>query len=61
MPFIVDPNSQALEWLKQTNPSAEIVLQQVWLCQNLHAMKTGPWILLETMRMFAYDMKPEAM
>ncbi|CAJ1446190.1 unnamed protein product [Effrenium voratum] len=28
VPFIVDPNSQALEWLKQTNPSAEIVLQQ---------------------------------
>jgi len=28
VPFIVDPNSQALEWLKQTNSSAEIVLQQ---------------------------------
>ena len=28
VPFIVDPNSQALEWLRQTNSSAEIVLQQ---------------------------------
>jgi len=28
VPFIVDPNSQALDWLKQTNSSAEIVLQQ---------------------------------
>ena len=28
IPFIVDPNSQALEWLKQTNSTAEIVLQQ---------------------------------
>ncbi|CAE7570289.1 DYH1B [Symbiodinium sp. CCMP2456] len=28
VPFIVDPNSQALEWLRQTNPHAESVLQQ---------------------------------
>jgi len=27
-PFIVDPNSQAVEWLKQHEPNAETVLQQ---------------------------------
>jgi dynein heavy chain 2 len=51
VPFIVDPNSQALEWLKQYNPNMEAVLQQdpKLMSQLELAVRFGKSLLIQEM------------